>query len=230
MRVPLHLALLMTFSLLSGCACFDPFCWCTGNSYFQAEVPPEPDVLLPPPVMSVHVDQVTGIIQELTAELKHARDLHLEQANTYYNEEGIHTIQLKFYSQAIVELCQARMLIVDLVETFLAKLNEDPYLAPEFVDGGFFPHNLEIYINFTSYYNKYVDPYYTKWIFMENGKIVFYTADVDDNDKSCWHTKRESFYTSRDIVYYQRQGEETYRFTHEPLRSIFGSKRFFPTE
>lgn len=231
MFAPLPLVISLMFSLLTGCACFDPFCICSDSgSSGGYDVPSAPDASLPPPVLAVHAEEVTRIVQEMAAELKHARHLHLEDSNTYFNEEGIHTIQLTFISQDILELCPARMLIVDMVETLLAKLNSNPLLAPEFTNQGFFPHNLEIYINFESYYIKYVDPFYIKWICMEDGKITFYTADADDTDKMSWHSRKESFYTSRDIVYYERKGEQTYKDTHERARTIFGNKRFFPNE
>lgn len=228
-RLPITIALMLC--TLTSCACFDScnFCFDPWSSSSN-DVPGAPDVILPSPVMSIHAQETTRIIQEMAAELKHARHLHLEQANTYYNEEGIHTVQLNFISQDILEMCEARMLIVDLVGTLLSKYNEDPLLFPELAGGGLYAHNLEIYIDFESYYIKYVDPFYVKWICMEDGGISFYTADADDLDKNNWHVKRESFYTSRDIVFYQRRGEEAYNTAHGKNKTIFGTKRYFPED
>ena len=229
-RLPITLALMLC--TLTSCGCFDScnFCFDPWSSSNSNDVPGAPDVNLPSPVLSIHAEETTRIIQEMAAELKHARHLHLEQANTYYNEEGIHTVQLKFISQDILELCEARMLMVDLVSTLLDKYNSDPLLFPELSNGGLYPQNLEIYINFESYYIKYVDPFYVKWVCMEDGSISFYTADADDTDKNNWHVKRESFYTSRDIVFYERKGEEAYDKAHGKGKTIFGSKRYYPED
>lgn len=233
MSAPLPIVLAFILCSLTGCACFDSCNWCsnpwadTDDGY---DVPPAPDVNFPPPVLSIHVGETTKIIQEMSAELKHARHLHLQHANTYYNEEGIHTVQLQFISQDILELCEARMLIVDLSETLVAKYNENPLLFHEFAGGSLSPAGLEIYIDFESYYIKYVDPFYVKWLTMEGGFIRFYTQDADDLDKNNWHYRTEAFNTSKDIVYYQRLGEEAYDAAHGRAKSVFGTKRFYPED
>lgn len=232
--------LAMTLVLLSGCSCQNPFsnfnCGipnifgddsCDSNERY--DVPQAPNVDLPPPVLSVHAEEITAIVQEYSVELRNLKRLHLRHANTYYNESGIHTIQLQYISQDIVELCQARKLIIDIAEGFLGQLNSNCLLVPEFSYGGFFPFNLEIYIHFESYFVKYVDPFYVKWIVMEDGAITFYTADADDNEKKGWHARKESYDTSRNIVLYERLAEDNWKAMHETNKAIFGEKRFWQT-
>jgi hypothetical protein len=191
------------------------------------DVPLAPDVEIPSPQLSVHAEEVTGIIQEMSVELRHLKRLHLEHARTYYNEEGIHTIQLQYNSQDIIELCQARRLIVDVVEELLEALNCNSELFPEFTNHAFYPFNLEVYIDFDSYYTRYVDPFYIRWISLENSMVFFYTADVIDNDKSGWHYKKETYDTAKNIVFYQRLAEDKFKAEHERNRAIFGNTRFF---
>lgn len=225
-------ALALSLTLLSGCS---------GNSIFDFNeiydstdtekatyVPRAPDVDLPAPILSVHAEAVTAIVQEYANELRHLKRVHLEHAYTYYNEAGIHTVQMQFISQDIIDLCQARRLIVDISEGVLGEINSNPTLAPELVNLGFYPSNLEIYINFESFFIKYIDPFYIKWIVMEDSKILFYTADVNDNDKNGWHYKREAYDTSKNIVLYQRMAEDKYKAEHEASHAIFGDKRYYP--
>lgn len=233
----------LALTLLTGCSsCWNPFdsscdscvpfdqscnsCDRSGNN----EVPEAPYVELPAPTLSIHAEEITAIIQEYSVELKNRKRLHLEHANTYYNEEGVQTIQLRYSSQDIIELCEARKLIIDVTEGMLDQLNSNPLLIPEFANQAFYPFNMEIYINFESYFIKYVDPFYIRWITMEDGQILFYTADVNDNDKSAWHYRKESYNTSRNIVLYQRLAEDNYKAMHETDRSVFGDKRFYAEE
>jgi hypothetical protein len=227
----------LTLIFLTSCSSTNPLWvgnWGFGDSvgeslYGQNDIPDAPDADLPAPVLSVHAEEVTNIVQEYSVELKHLKRVHLQHAHTYYNEGGIHTIQLEYISQDIVELCQARNLIIDISEGFLEKLNSNPILVPEFTNQAFYPFNLEIYICFESYFVKYVDPFYIKWITMEDGVISFYAANADDLEKKGWQAKKESYDTSRNIVFYERMAEDNFKAMHETNRAIFGSKRFWPT-
>jgi hypothetical protein len=214
---------------LTSCTHCDPFQF--GSKFFiRSSVPSAPQVDLPPPLLSVHAEEITAIVQDYSVELRYLKRLHLEHAHTYYNEEGIHTIQLRYISQDILDLCQGRKLIIDVSEGLLDQLNSNSLLVPEFTNHAFYPFNLEIYIDFESYFNRYIDPFNLKWICMEDSKITYYTADVDDNDKKAWHSKRESYNTSRDIVLYQRLAEDKFKAMKEPDRAVFGNKRFYPEE
>lgn len=221
--IPLAIAFMIT---LTGCASFQPFGWAP----FGNHVPEAPEVDLPSPMLSIHSEEITAIVQDYTVELRALKRLHLLHANTYYNERGIQAIQLQFHSQDIINLCQARKLIIDISEGLLEKLNSNSLLTPETENYAFYPFNLEIYINFESFYIRYVDPFYIKWVTMEDSEIVFYTGDVDDNDKKCWHSKKESYETSRNIVLYQRAAEDNFKGMTQPNRAIFGDKRFYPDE
>jgi hypothetical protein len=199
---------------------------CCGNE----DIPTAPYKELPAPQLSIHSGEIIAIVQDYAVELQKQRHLYLRHSNTYYNEDGIYAIQLRFISQDIIELCEARKLIIDVSEGMLEQLNANPELVSDAKYHAFYPFNLEVYIDFESYFIRYIDPFYVKWITMEDGQITFYTADVKDTDKKGWHAKKESYSTSRDIVFYQRLAEDKYRATHAPDRTIFGEKRFYLPE
>jgi hypothetical protein len=217
------LSLLLAVVLLTSCSYFDSFTYQKDGS----EVPLAPYAQLPKPQLSIHSGEVTAIVQDYAVELQAQKHLHLRHANTYYNEDGIYAIQLRFISQDILELCEARKLIIDVSEGMLEQLNSNPILIPEFTNHAFFPYNLEIYIDFESYFIRYVDPFYVKWIVMEDATINFYTYDVLDTDKKGWHSRKEAYSTSRDIVFYQRMAEDKYQAMHAPDHTIFGNKRLY---
>lgn len=175
----------------------------------------------------INTAQSTAVVQDLAAEVKHMHHLHLQHAKTYY-DGGIHAIQLQFISQDLIEMCEARKLIVDLTESFLAKLNQNPILATDFANYPFRPENLEIYITFESYFGKYLDPHFIYWICMEDGQIDYYIFDILDRSKNKWRVRHESYSTSREIVVYQREAERKYDELHYPKINVFGNLRYFP--
>ncbi len=172
---------------------------------------------------------VTSIVQNLAVDAKHKQHLRLEQAKSYY-DGGLKTIQLEFISQDIIEMCEARELIVDLTENLLAKLNQDPVLAGDFVSYPFTPCNLEIYITFESYFGKYVDCSYIRWIGLEDDMVTYYTFDLIDNVKNRWHSRRETYATSREIVVYEREAEREYAEVIANKMNIFGDQRYYPKQ
>lgn len=182
----------------------------------------------PIPQISIHSEEVTSVIQRFAVEAKYDHHLRLEHAETCYTDDGITTIQVQFTSQDLLEMCDARALIVDLTENILAKLNQNSTLGQEFADFPFRPSNLEIYIIFDSYFGRYINPLYITWICMEDGQIAYYTFELLYSNNVCWHARRESYATSREIVVYQREAEREYAETHRSLSSIFGIQRFMP--
>lgn len=179
-----------------------------------------------PPVTMINCEELTAVIQEYAVELKYQKHLKLEDSRAYFND-GIHTVQLQFTSQDLKEMDEARRLLVDVVEGLLAKLNEDIFLGPDFASFPFNADHLEIYITFESYFGFYVDPFYISWVCLEDGKAAYYTFDLHNTEKNCWHVRKEAYTKSREIVLYERQGEQLYKQRHQPNKNIFGGQRFF---
>lgn len=210
--------LMLLASLLTGCAVPE----------WIAPFPPEKRAPKVEPV--IHSEEATSVVQRFAAEMKHKNKLHLERAKTCFNDLGITTIQMEFITQDLVELCEARELIVDMTENFLGKLNQDTILGPELAQFPMRPENLEIYIVYESYFGKYVDPRYIYWICLEEGTVSFYTWELRYDDNQCWKCKKESYGTSREIVLYEREAEREYKDMNPPKKSAFGSERYYPPE
>lgn len=205
--------------LFSSCCLWD--CWCPsgcGSGDGSAS---------PTTIEVINSTQATSIVQDFAVEAQHKHRLLMKQAKTYY-DGGIHAIQLEFGSQELIEMCEARELIVDMVETLLGKLNQDPLLAKDVANYPFRPSNLEIYITFESFFGKYVDPYYIRWICMEDGEVDYYLFDLNDNTKNKWHSRHETYATSREIVVYQLEAERKYSELYEQKVNVFGKQRYYP--
>lgn len=209
-----YLLAFFLLTCLSGCFCFRGGCGDGGTNVTEDG--------------TVHLEEITHIVMDYELELRAKYRLHLEDSNVYYNPY-INTIVLKFVSEDIIEMSDARKLIVDLVEGFLAKLNEDPIVSAQFDNFPFRSQNLEVYITFDSFFGRFVDPYYMMWICMEDDMVYYYLFDTKNQDKNCWHYRTEPYYKSREIVVYQRnaeqQEEESFRYLH---RSAFGPDRYIP--
>lgn len=224
--------LLITVSLvlslcLAGCStCLNDDCFSLPALQLSPpELTPE-EIAEAESIPVVPCEEVTAVVQDFAVELKYEKRLTLENAQTYFNG-GIHTIQISFRTQRLVDMCDGRELIVDIVEGLLAKLNQDIILGPAFSDFPFTANNLEVYIDFESFYGEYVDPYYLWWIGLEDGDVLYETFSLKDNNKNCWSSRREAYSKSREIVVYQRQAEEKYRENHPTKRDIFGGRRFY---
>ena len=231
--IPLSLSLILLAStILTSCTSLDVTY--SDDRMFATQgndVPSAPMIILPPPVLSIHSQEVMDVVQEVSVEFHHKRELTLKSSKTYYNEEGIHTIQIQYDSQTLIDPSEARELIVDVVDLLIAKLNANKLLVPEFQNYTISPENFEIYISFNSYFARYVDPFYIRLICMENGMIKYYAADIYDNDKKKWHFKIESFVTSKNITVSQRAAEDDYKQRHNrDIEAIFGKDRYIPKE
>lgn len=156
--------------------------------------------------------EFTHAIQHYTAYLKHVKHLRLEDSAVYYHDYA-NTVRMEFTSQDVLELCEARELIVDVVEGLLVEINRNPILAPQLVNYPFTSANLEIYIRFESFEGIYVDPYYVGWVGLEDDIVHFYAFDIkmwqnhEEGSANIWDYRYEPYFKSREIVLYEREAE-----------------------
>ncbi len=182
---------------------------------------------IPTPTLDIESEEFTQLVQNFTVQVKHEEGLNLENSKIYFNE-SVHTIQLEFVTQRILDVCKARMLIVDITEGLLARLNRHPTLTWQYSVYPFSPENLEIYISCESFYSKYEDPYYLQWISLEDGQVTYSAWDLYDCNKDCWHSRHESYENAREIAFAERKAEEEYTKEHTSDNSVYGGLRYFP--
>lgn len=84
-------------------------------------------------VQKIDGSEVTHAIQQYTTYLRHVKRLRLEDSGVFYHD-SIHTLRLEFVSMDVMELCEARELLVDVVEGLLFDLNRNPILACQFLN------------------------------------------------------------------------------------------------
>lgn len=194
-----NVLLLILFSL-TGCCCF------------EHEMTPEEGRGAHRQLIERPSDDLTWTVEQVAAELKYDRRLHLENAMFCNGVDGP-ILHLEFITQSILELCDARQMLVDVVERFLYRLNSN-YLDPSFKPEPFTANNLEIYINFESYYVLYVDRFYIGWVVLEDGEAFYYASTLKNNKLAFWHAHVEPYFKSKSIAMAQIEAEKHYRMTH----------------
>ncbi len=157
-------------------------------------------------------DDLTFAVESYAATLKYDHRLHLDNAFACIGDHGT-TIHLDFHTQHILELCEVRMLLVDVVEGLLFKLNSD-YIPPEQRPFPFTADMLEITIDFESFYVKFNDQMYIGWVVLEDGIAFYYQSNLRNEKLDCWKSHFEPYYKSRTIAMAQRQAEKDYQMSH----------------
>lgn len=163
-------------------------------------------------VLSLPADNLTMIIEDYATELKYDMHLSLEDARVAWGKR--HRLILNFTSQDILELRDARALLVDLVEGLLQRVNGQNLVVGDPISHFYTPYEIDINIQFESFYARYADPKYMGAMLLQNGIAYYYAGDVLDRDLSYWHKRVETYYKSRSIVQAERAAEEHYREAH----------------
>lgn len=153
----------------------------------------------------IEVEEVSRAVLTYAVKLKHTRRLFLADSQVYYDDK-INRIYLHFTSQDILELEEARELLVDVVEGFLDKINTSP-VRYDLKEIPFEAEDLEIEIYFESFYGKYIDGRYTGIIILNQGVSHFYGFDLYNLPINFWHVRDEYYWQSRLFVNATREGE-----------------------
>jgi hypothetical protein len=158
--------------------------------------------------------EIVHTIQHYLAYLRHEKHLRLEDSGVYYNDY-VNTVRMEFISQDVLEVREARFLLVDVVEGLLAELNKNPVLAPEFITYPLQPQQLEIYINFESFHGMYVDPYYVGFVKLEEGNAHYYAFNTKYNGLDTWNYRIEPYSKSLEFTVFEREAENVFKQTVE---------------
>lgn len=182
---------------------------------------------LPPPSPQKFVDssEVTWVVEKIAVKWSHecGRRLRLEHSQIcYFNESP--TLRLELSSQEILEVKEARYLLVDFVEDLLRELNTNPII----VDGLTYPlqpEQLRIDINFESFFGVYIDPFYIGYVQLKEGYARYYAFDQKDRERYSWHSRVEPYTKSRELAMMERAAEAQFEAEHDcieaPLEGLF---------
>jgi len=182
------------------------------------------------PAWMVDGEAITALTIEYANELQHARRLHFDDAVVFFKPYGqaVDRVRLKFSSQDVMELREARELLVDVAEGLINRLNDSVFVGYEPLNS----NNVEIYITFESYLGLYVDKLYIHRIVLEEGMSYFHAFDLTnefniwERDVECWHQRVEPYYKTLQFVTYQRIADINYELAHPKKKPLFNNAMF----
>ncbi len=156
--------------------------------------------------------ELSRIVIYFSAEMKSIHHLDLEDSYAAY-EDNIKKICLRYSSQRLLTLYEARLLIVELVEEFLDRLNSNSVVGFELDTYPFSANDLDVRINFESYYGKYCDEQYMGLIWLQCGCVHFYAFDRKDLLVDYDHHRIEPYTKSRELALIKKEADMS--FTEE---------------
>lgn len=171
--------------------------------------------------------EVSRVILILAEKLKYEKRLHLEDSVVYY-DRNINRIRLDFSSMDNSDLWEARELLVDVTEEFLDRINQNGRIYAGLAKTPFDASNLEIYIRYKSFYNKFIDLQTVGLTSLRGGIASYIASDALECDIDCWHRRSEYYWQSKNFVTFRRQGEALYKPKEEEREeSPLQEERFF---
>lgn len=181
-------------------------------------------------VKKIDSSEIVHAIQEYLAYLRHEKHLRLEDSSIWY-DSSVNKVRMEFISQDILEVREARFLIVDLVEGLLAELNRNPIIAPQLATYPLTADFLEIYINFESFHGIYVDPYYVGRLELIDGQVTFTAFDAKAPGMNKWNFRTEPYAKSREFTVYEREAEKLFKQTVDMQRlHVLEGEQYRPVE
>lgn len=166
------------------------------------------------PKLFIDSSEMTWIVQKQMAKYRHekTRRLKLEHSRFEYYT-GTPYMHLEISSQSILEVTEARYLIVDFVEDLLKGINLNPIIAAQ-LPSTFTADQLDIEINFESYLGEYVDPFYVGCIELKCGMVYYNAFDLKDQNRYSWHSRLEPYATAREVAVLERAAEKEFVEEH----------------
>lgn len=150
----------------------------------------------------VDVTAYSAVIIPYAMELERTRRVRFEDSKIYQVDDGagVRWIRLYLSSQLILDVCESRELLVDIVEGFLERLNADPVITSSFAHMPITASDLEIYIALDSFFVEYDNPTFIAWISLIDGDVRIIDGALKDFRKDFWNSRVEPYWKSRDFV------------------------------
>lgn len=171
-------------------------------------------------VSKVDTEEVSRVVLTLSTEFKYEHHLFLEDAKVFYGD-GIEKIKLCYITQDILEMCEARALLVDVVQGMLERLNDNPIVASQSTWMPLSSDQIEVSIICETFWGQYGDSKYINWILLQDGWAHYYDQDIQNHYLDLFYVRNEPYTKSLEFVTIQREAESAYKEAHsKPKRSF----------
>jgi hypothetical protein len=160
-----------------------------------------------PWVKKIDSEEVSRLVINFSRKMKQEKHIELEDSRVEYND-FIKKIYLEYSSQRLLTVYDARLLMVEVVEEFLDRLNNHTILGFELEKFPFTADDLEVKINFESYYGHYIDELYVGLAWLKCGCVYFYAFDIKDETDIDWsHDRWEPYFKSRELALLKKEAD-----------------------
>ncbi len=152
----------------------------------------------------------SSVIIPYALELERTRRMKFEDSKIYQVDDGmgVRWVRLFLSTQNIMDLCEARALLVDIVEGLLERLNANSAVTSSFAHTPITASDLEIYISFASFFVEYDNPTYIAWVSLIDGEVMIIDGVIKDFRKDFWNHRVEPYHKSKDFVMISRKAEQ----------------------
>lgn len=184
------------------------------------------------PVITQKVDVVSfsEVIIPYAVELGHSHRLRFEDSKVYYDDFAFR-FRVIWSSQTILELCEARDLLVNVVEGLLERMNANPQVIASFDHYPITADDLEIYFFYESYFIEYVDPTYQAFVSLHDGCVRYINGLIKNPRIDFWDIRTETYEEAYRFATLMKASEQAYEEAHEKKRkrtSVFSNYDYGP--
>lgn len=152
-----------------------------------------------PWVKKIDSEEFSRLVINFSARMKKDHRVELEDSRIAYDDE-VKKIYLEYSSQRLLTVYEARLLMVEIVEEFLNRLNNHTVLSFQLERFPFSADDLDVKINFESFFGLYVDPLYVGQAWLKCGCVYFYAFDRKDLWLDWDHHRFEPYFKSRELA------------------------------
>lgn len=169
----------------------------------------------------VDAPEISRLVAIFSAKMKHEERLDLENSFAIIEDGFIQKMYLEYSTQRLLTLSETRLLMVTIVDGFLDLLNRHTELSFQLSHFPFTSADLDVTLNFESYFGLYVDPLYMGRVYLRNGCVYYYAFDIKNINADWWHQKTEPYLKSREFALFKQMAEMPYteQILNPPLKA-----------
>jgi len=157
-------------------------------------------------VQKIDSEEFSYLVINFSAKMKAEKRLDLEDSWICYDED-VKKFYLRYSTQLILDFCQARLLMVEVVEEFLERLNRHTLLRNELAVYPFTADNLDIKIDFESFYGLDVDPLKIGLAWLRCGCVYYFDFERKDPYADWDHHRFEPYSKSREFALIKKEAD-----------------------
>lgn len=165
-----------------------------------------------PWVKKIDSEELSRIVINFSTKMKIDKHLELEDSSATY-DDYILELCLHYTSQRLLTLYDARLILVELVEEFLWRLNNNSIVSFELDHFPFTANDLVVKITFESYHGRYSDPLYIGSVCLRKGCVHYCAFDCKDstyNGIDWRHFRSEPYSKAKELALLKRQADLPY--------------------